>query len=94
MWNCPRGFRAAGYIELVEELSGLPQHSFLYFGQRGTLDYAFASPALRRSARQAVIWHINADWPQSMPLPEPWLRMSDHDPVVVDVDFSQAATSD
>jgi predicted extracellular nuclease len=89
-----RGFRAAGYIELVEELSGLPQHSFLYFGQRGTLDYAFASPALRRSARQAVIWHINADWPQNMPLPEPWLRMSDHDPVVVDVDFSHAATSD
>ena len=89
-----REFRAAGYFELVEELSGLPQHSFLYFGQRGTLDYAFASPALRPNARRAFIWHINADWPQKMLLPEPWLRMSDHDPVVVDLDFSQAATSD
>jgi predicted extracellular nuclease len=89
-----RAFRAAGYIELVEELSGLPQHSFLYYGQLGTLDYAFASPALRPSARQAFIWHINSDWPPGMQLPQPWLRMSDHDPVVVDVDFSHAATSD
>lgn len=89
-----RAFRVAGYHELVEELSGLPQHSFLYFGARGTLDYAFASPALRGAARRAQLWHINSDWPRKMPLPQPWLRMSDHDPVVVDVDLSQAATSD
>ena len=87
-------FRKGGYVELVETLAGLPQHSFVYFGQRGTLDYAFASPALLESVRQAAIWHINSDWPSGMRLPEPWLRMSDHDPVVVDVDFSQPATSD
>jgi predicted extracellular nuclease len=89
-----RAFREAGYLELVEELSGLPQHSFLYFGARGTLDYAFASATLRPSVRRAAIWHINSDWPRKMPLPQPWLRMSDHDPVVVDVDFSQSATAD
>lgn len=89
-----RALRKAGYIELVEELSGLPQHSFLYFGQRGTLDFAFASPALAQSARHAFIWHINADWPGGMALPRPWLRMADHDPVIVDLEFSQAATSD
>lgn len=89
-----RAFREAGYVELVEDLSGLPQHSFLYFGQRGTLDYAFASPALAQAARRAFLWHINADWPGGMALPQPWLRMSDHDPVIVDLEFSQAATSD
>ena len=89
-----RAFREAGYVELVEQRSGLPQHSFLYFGQRGTLDYAFASPALAQAARRAFIWHINADWPRDMAQPLPWLRMSDHDPVIVDLDFSQAATSD
>lgn len=89
-----RAFRQAGYLELVEERSGLPQYSYLYFGQRGTLDYAFATPALARSARQAFIWHVNADMPRDMPLPLPWLRMSDHDPVIVDFDFSQASTSD
>jgi len=89
-----RAFREGGYLELVESLAGLPQHSFLYFGQRGTLDYAWASPALARQARQAAIWHINADWPRDMALPQPWLRLSDHDPVVIDFDFSQASTSD
>jgi predicted extracellular nuclease len=89
-----RAFREAGYVELVEQRSGLPQHSFLYFGQRGTLDYAFASPALAQVTRRAFIWHINADWPRDMAQPQPWLRMSDHDPVIVDLDFSQAATSD
>jgi predicted extracellular nuclease len=87
-------FRTGGYIELVETLAGLRQHSFLYFGQRGTLDYAWASPQLARQARHAAIWHINADWPRDGALPQPWLRLSDHDPVVVDFDFSQAATSD
>jgi predicted extracellular nuclease len=89
-----RAYRAGGYLELVEELSGLPQHSFVYFGQRGTLDYALASPSLRARARRATIWHINADWPRNMSLPRPWLRMSDHDPVVVDLELSQSATSD
>lgn len=89
-----RAFREAGYVELVEERSGLPQHSFLYFGQRGTLDYAFASPALAQATRRAFIWHINADWPRAMTQPLPWLRMSDHDPVIVDLDLSQTATSD
>ena len=89
-----RAFREGGYVELVETAAGLPQYSFLYFGQRGTLDYAWASPALARQARHAAIWHINADWPRDIAPPQPWLRLSDHDPVVVDFDFSQAATSD
>ena len=89
-----RAYRQGGYVELVEALSGLPQHSFLYFGQRGTLDYALASPDLRAMARRATIWHINADWPRDLELPRPWLRMSDHDPVVVDFDFNQRSTSD
>jgi hypothetical protein len=89
-----RAYRQAGWTELVETRSGLPQYSYLYFGQRGTLDYAFASPALVPAARRAFIWHINADLPQGLPLPQPWLRASDHDPVVVDLNLSQAVTSD
>lgn len=87
-------FRSAGYSDLVEALSGLPQHSYLYWGQTGTFDYAFASAALLQNVTRAKNWNINAAWPGKMPLPQPWLRMSDHDPVVVDVDFSQSATSD
>jgi predicted extracellular nuclease len=87
-------FLDGGLVELVAALNGLPQYSYRHYGQSGTLDYAFASPALAGLARQAAIWHINADWPRNMDLPQPWLRMSDHDPVVVDFDFSQSPTSD
>jgi predicted extracellular nuclease len=82
-----RAFREGGYLELVETLSGLPQYSYRFFGQAGTLDYAFATPALADTVRRAFIWHINSDWPRNMDLPQPWLRMSDHDPVVVDLQF-------
>ena len=87
-------FRAAGLVDLVEEWRGLPLHSYRFFGQAGTLDYAFASPALAQHSRAAYLWHINADWPRNMELPQPWLRMSDHDPVIVDLDFSHPASSD
>jgi hypothetical protein len=89
-----RQFADAGYVDLVEHLAGLPQHSFLYWGQTGTLDYTFASPPMAEFARHAVIWHINADWPRNMEQFEPWLRASDHDPVIVDFDFSHPSTSD
>ena len=83
-----RAFRSGGYEELVEKMSGLPQHSYRFFGQAGTLDYAFASPAMAGDVVNATIWKINSDWPARMNLPEPWLRMSDHDPVVVDFRFA------
>jgi hypothetical protein len=89
-----RQFRQYGYTDLVERLSGLPQHSYLYRGQIGTLDYAFASSALAGYAKRAEIWNINSNRPQKMEQPQPWLRASDHDPVIVDLDFSQFATSD
>ena len=87
-------FKDKGFTELVEQLSGLPQHSYVYRGEAGTLDYAFASAALLPSVSHAAIWHINSEWPQKMELPDPWLWSSDHDPVVVDLDFSQLGTSD
>lgn len=84
-----RQFVDGGFTELVEHHSGLPQYSYLFYGQAGTLDYAFASPSLARFSRKAEIWHINADWPRNMALPQPWLRMSDHDPVIIDFEFNQ-----
>jgi predicted extracellular nuclease len=87
-------FKNNGFTELVEQFAGLPQYSYVYRGEAGTLDYAFASDALLPAVSHAEIWHINSGWPQKMELPDPWLRSSDHDPVVVDLDFSQPGTSD
>lgn len=89
-----RAFVAAGFTDLVEQLNSAPSHTYVYRGEAGTLDYVLASPELSPAARQAGVWHVNADWPEKFPMPRPWLRMSDHDPVVVDLELSQAETSD
>ena len=84
--------RDAGLKELIE-INQLPEYSFVYAGQRGTLDYAFTSGALLEHS-QAHIWHANAAFPAHMELPKPWLRFSDHDPVVVDIRWRHSSTSD
>jgi len=89
-----RAFSESGLVDLVEHISGLPQHSYVYRGAAGTLDYAFATKSLVNWVRLAEFWHINAGWPQRTALPQPWLRFSDHDPIVIDLDFSQSETSD
>jgi len=95
--------RQAGFTELVEENPGKQQpgnenqdrhHSFAYYGQHGTLDYAFSSTSLLGKVRAAFIWNVNAKFPANMELPHPWLRFSDHDPVVVDLDLRHSMTSD
>jgi len=85
--------RAAGFIELMDNSEG-GEYSYIYFGQAGTLDYAFVSYELQQKVQQAFIWHVNAALPAKMPLPQPWLRYSDHDPVVIDIRLHQSATSD
>jgi len=54
--------RAAGFTELMEP-NQLPTYSFVYGGQHGTLDYAFASDTLLGQVQQAYIWHVNAGFP-------------------------------
>ena len=90
-----RAIRDQGMVELVEAAQpGMHQYSFIYRGAAGTLDYAFASESLAQATTQALIWNINAGYPLSTRPSEPWLRSSDHDPVVVDFRFNQPATSD
>jgi predicted extracellular nuclease len=90
--------RQAGFTELMDTQvrsakQGLP-YSFAYFGQHGTLDYAFSSDDLLEQVQQAFIWNINASLPANVELPKPWLRFSDHDPVVVDIRLRHSRTSD
>jgi predicted extracellular nuclease len=85
--------RQAGFTELVER-SRQPQYSFVFAGQHGTLDYAFASDALAEKAPLAAIWHVNAAFPTGVALPEPWMGFSDHDPVVVELRLRHSSTSD
>ena len=85
--------RDTGFTELVEKYQERP-FSFAYRGQHGTLDYAFSSGALLDNVQKAFIWNVNAIFPPNVTLPEPWMRFSDHDPVVVDVLLRHSITSD
>ena len=85
--------RDAGFIELMDKKRE-PTYSFVYYGQHGTLDYAFSSNSLLEQVEQAFIWHANTPFPANMDLPQPWLGFSDHDPVVVDIRSRQSSTLD
>lgn len=76
--------RNAGFDELMDNADG-HTFSYMYYGQVGTLDYAFVSPALKQKVQNAFIWHVNSTMPAHMKLAYRWLRFSDHDPVVVDL---------
>ncbi|MEK7991977.1 MAG: ExeM/NucH family extracellular endonuclease, partial [Thiotrichaceae bacterium] len=75
-------------------LIGANNYSYVYDGQKGTLDYAFASPTLNTQVTGGTIWHINADEPDAFDYDESYndsrlfdstspYRASDHDPVVI-----------
>ncbi len=84
----------AGFKDLKASSGMGPEFSFIYFGAAGTLDYAFASVKLRPYVQSTRILHINSTYPPGIVLPQPWMRSSDHDPVLVDLRFRQSATLD
>lgn len=84
----------AGFKDLTASTGLQLEYSYVYRGEAGTLDYAFASPELARWVRSARYLNFNAAYPPGVALEFPWLGSSDHDPVVVDLRFRQASTSD
>lgn len=56
----------SGYTNLADAFVGREAYSYVFGGQRGTLDYAFANDAMRRFVTGAAEWHINADEPPAL----------------------------
>lgn len=90
----------AGGLENLLTLTKLSApYSYIFDGQAGLLDHAFASMELLPYVTGAGVWHINADEPVILDYntefgrppelysPAPY-RSSDHDPVIVGLDFS------
>jgi predicted extracellular nuclease len=79
-------------------------YSYVYGGQLGTLDSAFATASLLPFVTGATAWHINGDEavalnykeeagkPARYYQPDPF-QASDHDPVVVGLDLPDASSS-
>lgn len=90
----PQTVRAAGFIDLLQQIPAAQRYSYAFDGLLSQLDHAYATPALSSTVRRAQIWHIDADEPRLLayPLEGPSAayhpdarRASDHDPVIVDL---------
>lgn len=94
-----RLLRSAGWKD-VFELAGEPlSYSYIYRGNSGRFDHALLSPALAPRLRAAQHWHINADETEAFDYrlgqrdpswyaADPY-RSSDHDPLILLLDFSR-----
>lgn len=82
---------ALGWRDALMLAAATAPYSFSWDGQAGRLDHALVGPALGAAVRGAAEWHNNADEEPGQGYPGgeegPW-RASDHDPLVVDLDFS------
>lgn len=56
-----KALEAAGFTDLATAFLGDDGYSFVFDGQTGTLDYAFANESLYAQVTGATEWHINAD---------------------------------
>ncbi len=86
-----QALREAGWIDAFAAARVEQPYSYVYNGLSGRLDHALLSPSLARRLRGAAEWHINADEPGSEGYAQgdasvPW-RSSDHDPLIVGLDW-------
>ena len=83
-----------GFKDITATVGERHRYSYVYAGQSGTLDHAIASIDLVGRVVEARILNINARFSRRLPLEPGWVGSSDHDPVIVDVRFTQSFTSD
>jgi len=88
----------AGYTDLIDQFLGQDEaYSYVFDGQRGTLDQALASGSLAGQVTGLTEWHINADEPDLFNYDTDFndpgfynddpFAASDHDPVIVGLDL-------
>lgn len=92
-----KALQDAGFVNLLEQLSGPRAYSYGFDGQWGYLDHALASPALGPQVTGVAEYHINADEPSVLDYNDDFksasqmaslygadaFRAGDHDPVIV-----------
>ncbi|MFM6850668.1 MAG: ExeM/NucH family extracellular endonuclease [Terrabacter sp.] len=97
----------AGFANLIEQRNGREAYSYAFDGQWGYLDHALGSASISSQVAGVADWHINADEPSildyntefktanqvgTLYAPDEY-RISDHDPVVVGLNLTNAAPS-
>ena len=91
----------ADTVDLVDQFVGPDAYSFVFDGQRGSLDQAVASDDLAAHVTGLTEWHINADEPDLLNYSSRFndaafysddlFASSDHDPVILGLSFDSLA---
>lgn len=96
---------SAGNESLLKRMPAADRYTYVFNGETGALDHAYASSALKSQVSGVGVWHINSDEPdaidyntviQGTARPDdryaatPY-RASDHDPVIVGLNLTADA---
>ncbi len=87
---------AAGYKDILPHDNPLEDYSYVYHGETGYLDRAFASEDLLEYIVDVRPYHVNADYHYRHEYkyePSTLYRYSDHDPILVGINFSGITTT-
>lgn len=90
-----------GSESLLKRMPAADRFTYVFGGETGALDHAYASTSLRSQVSGVGVWHINADEPTAIDYnlnfttddrfaPTPF-RASDHDPVLVGLNLNADA---
>lgn len=84
---------AGNYESLIRRLPANDRYSYVFDGETGALDHAFASANLKSQVSSVSAWHINADEPPVLDYNTEFkaddrydvtpFRSSDHDPLLI-----------
>jgi predicted extracellular nuclease len=96
-----KNFLDAGLSDLAQDFIGPDAYSFVFDGQRGTLDYGLASAGLLDNITGVAEWHIAADEPDFLNYSsefkdaayfnaDDFFAASDHDPLIIGLDLDEA----
>ena len=95
-----KALESAGYVNLGAQFGSGTNTSYVFDGQTGTLDYAFASASLAAQVTGATEWGINADEADVLDYNLDFgrdvnifdgtvpYRSSDHDPIIVGLNLA------
>jgi uncharacterized protein len=94
---------AAGFEDLHYRLPATDRYTYVYAGESGVLDHAFASSSLKSQVAGFGVWHINADEPIVLDYNTEFktddryaataYRSSDHDPVLIGLNLNADAAA-
>lgn len=92
---------AAGHEALLKRLPANERYTYVFSGESGALDHAFASSNLRSQISGVTVWHVNAEEPLVLDYNTEFktddryaatpYRSSDHDPVLVGLNLNADA---